>query len=662
MNSVAQSGVILNQRYRILRQLGHSGVGFTYLVEDTHRFNEPCVIKELIPQLQGMENLQKTEELFEREAKVLYKLQHSQIPRFRELFRYQSHLFLVEDYIQGQTYHDLLKIRQIQGQTFSESEVIQLLQQILPVLVYIHARGIIHRDISPDNIILRRSDQLAVLIDFGNVKQLSATTVNSGEQPVTVAIATELGEMNYAPPEQIQTGMVYPHSDLYALAATVVMLLTGKDPHQFLNQQDWKQKLALSPKLANLLEKMLAKYPGERLPNAQTVLDILNEVEPEIFPSIPLPENTQATVVIVPERNSSSAKTNHHQPVIIPPSAPVSENSITSSTNLSMASTSSPSRNIFAGCLGKLLIVLSLSLGSGIMGWFAGKAWINQITQNQDNFANVSTSDNSSDNNSGGISDQEWKRKNELQERRLELGLNNQFFYDLVDQFFQKKYPSQVGKTLTNKPEDASWREKWDQIASDLLDQLSFLSAEARQGLGQYNEAKREQWKMEVNQLHLSSRALYDLADATFFYHFPEQENQDFQDKLIGQVWNGFIYDQLQSLQLRENYSEIVVFSEGLETNYQEKLEPGAGKAYVAQLNTAQFLKIELDAPKDVLISVYSPTGRNNLLEDSADHQWLGNLPEDGYYEIVIVSKAKRTIDYQLNFKVSNNEVITPNN
>jgi serine/threonine protein kinase, bacterial len=152
-------GMVMGGRYRIVRELGHGGFGRTYLSEDLNRFNESCVLKEFAPQVQGTYALQKAEELFEREAGILYKLQHAQIPRFREMFRVKQGnkggLFLVQDYVIGQTYHALLEGCKRQGVRFSEVEVTQLLLQLLPVLEYIHSLGVIHRDISPDNLILR---------------------------------------------------------------------------------------------------------------------------------------------------------------------------------------------------------------------------------------------------------------------------------------------------------------------------------------------------------------------------------------------------------------------------------------------------------------------------------------------------------------------------
>jgi serine/threonine-protein kinase len=149
-------GQTLDKRYRIVSHLGQGGFGRTYLAEALHRFNELCVLKEFAPQVQGATELQKAKELFEREAGALHKLRHPQLPGFWELFQADMGggvgcLFLVQDYIEGQTYFDLFK----SGKRLRQAEVTQFLCQMLPLLSYIHSQGVIHRDISPDNIILR---------------------------------------------------------------------------------------------------------------------------------------------------------------------------------------------------------------------------------------------------------------------------------------------------------------------------------------------------------------------------------------------------------------------------------------------------------------------------------------------------------------------------
>ena len=206
-NQGIQPGQTLGDRYVIIRQIGQGGFGKTYLAEDINRFREACVLKEFSPQVQTRYVLQKAEELFQREASVLYKLQHPQIPRFRELLclnlQGKESLFLVQDYVDGETYNSLLNSRKKQGLKFTEAEIYQLLQQILPVLAYIHSLGVIHRDISTDNLMLRSSDKLPVLIDFGGVKQVAATVASQYYQTGAIASpinGTLLGKIGFAPP------------------------------------------------------------------------------------------------------------------------------------------------------------------------------------------------------------------------------------------------------------------------------------------------------------------------------------------------------------------------------------------------------------------------------------------------------------------------------
>ena len=292
MDTLFNSGDTLNSRYQILHQLGHGGFGRTYLAEDVNRFSEYCVLKEFAPQLQGSFALKKGQELFEREAGILYRLNHPQIPQFRELFKYKREnkgcLLLVQDYVEGQTYQDLINSRFQEGKRFSEGEISQLLGQLLPVLEYIHSMGVIHRDISPDNIILRSADELPVLIDFGSIKEI-ATKAQSQlvdeDIPNTenlFIVGTAIGKVGYAPPEQVDRGIVCAHSDLYALAATAVVLLTGKQPQQLIDPNtyrwNWQEEVTLSSKLEWILTTMLSPDPRDRFSSATEIKNTLAEI------------------------------------------------------------------------------------------------------------------------------------------------------------------------------------------------------------------------------------------------------------------------------------------------------------------------------------------------------------------------------------------------
>ena len=301
--TLLKSGDILRSRYRILHSLGHGGFSRTYLAEDINRFNEPCVIKEFAPQIKGTFALEKAQELFEREAGVLYRLKHLQIPQFQQLFRHklqdEGHLFLVQDYVEGTTYHTLLNQRLETDNKFSEAEVKQLLTQVLPILEYIHSMGVIHRDISPDNLILREEDKLPVLIDFGCIKEVEIITQSQIRAIIPNAcislIGTALGKTGYSPPEQAERGIVYAHSDLYALAATIIVLLTGKEPQESIDlngyRWHWEQSVSLSPKLEWILNTMLSPNPSDRFGSAAEVSKTLQDIN--VVNVAPLPNTVK---------------------------------------------------------------------------------------------------------------------------------------------------------------------------------------------------------------------------------------------------------------------------------------------------------------------------------------------------------------------------------
>jgi serine/threonine protein kinase len=273
-------GTMLQKRYRVTKVLGQGGFGRTYLAQDTACFDELCVLKEFTPNERGRDSLRKARELFQREAKALYEISHPQVPKFRANFEEAKRLFLIQEYAEGKTYAKILGERIRESRTFTEQEAITFLQNMLPVLENIHAQGIIHRDISPDNIICRESDQLPILIDFGVVKagvQNLEAEGDVGEQGTTV------GKAGYAPNEQLQTGEAYANSDLYALAVTTVVMMTGRKPESLIDKSTmswkWQQWLpTISPWFAKILMRMMSYRPSNRYQSAKEVSQALRSV------------------------------------------------------------------------------------------------------------------------------------------------------------------------------------------------------------------------------------------------------------------------------------------------------------------------------------------------------------------------------------------------
>lgn len=268
---------ILQQRYRLIKLIGEGGFGRTYLATDQSRFSEQCAIKELSLASPSPAHLHKAQEFFKQEAALLYQLQHLQIPRFWATFEERDRLFLVQDFIPGHTYETLLNERLAQKQTFTEAEVWRFLLQVLPVLGYLHGQGVIHQDISPDNIILRETDLLPVLIDFGVVKQFASRL-----QDDRTGLVTKVGKTGYAPVEQLSGGQAFPSSDLYSLAVTALVLLTGRPAQELLPDGrvnwSWRNWVNISDGLAEVLGKMLSYQPVDRYQSSVEVFQALQSL------------------------------------------------------------------------------------------------------------------------------------------------------------------------------------------------------------------------------------------------------------------------------------------------------------------------------------------------------------------------------------------------
>jgi serine/threonine-protein kinase len=640
MNQPIKPGKLINDHYLVKLILGQGRFNRTYLVEDTHRFNEPCVVKEFAPQIEDSIIREKTAEIFHRQAEILYNLYHPQLANFREIFRASQEnpdsIFLVQDYVEGQTYQDLLNLRRSRGKFFTEAEIRALLKQLLPILQYLHEQGIIHRDICPKNIIQREFDSLPVLIDFSSVKLLESTspqepsTKTINDQPKTSWILSQLGKMTYESKGQESLEWVSIDGDLYGLGVTAVVLLTGKEISLLTDTQQTLTEIlhehSISPELTKILLKMLAQLTEPHFSSAQEILDDLSRDD----------FTDSANIGRKNRRNTRETPVN--------PSKSTSVNSI--AQNPDMAVVSPPSQKVFWGCLGKLSLFLLLVGTSGLMGWFAGKTWLVKMLQptaiNSTN-SDILTSNNGSTGTTPPT--EEGNKTKELVTRRRELGIDRLFFDQLVDQLLAIQETNPENKT--DSKEKA--REK---AAHDLLDKLDRLSPDALGELGRYGIEQRSEWARRVNQLHLSSRALSNLVNIRFLKDFPELENQNFMDQPLGQVWYAIAFDTVKSLEAKQNYELLTKDATQTTQQVMGKLESGEGKAYSISLPASKPMEIKLQASPDALLTIYSPTGQEILLDNSRTHQWSGILPESGYYEILVTSKAKEAFDYQLTLSV----------
>ena len=283
-------GKLLRQRYYIVQELGRSGFSITYLAEDRDLpARSPCVIKviqfeysntNLNPQPEQWENLQK---YFVSEAIKLKLLgKHPQIPQLLDYFAENWQFYLVREFIEGESLEQI-----VEKGLLSETETVQILQDVLKILDFVHQQRIIHQDIQPSNLIRRSQDNKICLIDFGAIEQIP---LKSNCQPENLPTQI-IGKLGYVPPEQ-QEGHPNFTSDIYALGKTALYALSYQFPHRVnlqnleldnlpddAPQDETKHTLTkISPRLTNILNKMVNQNYQERY---SSVGEVLAELERE---------------------------------------------------------------------------------------------------------------------------------------------------------------------------------------------------------------------------------------------------------------------------------------------------------------------------------------------------------------------------------------------
>ncbi len=252
---------ILGDRYQLQKPLSSNSIRQTWLAMDTERQQQVVVKLLTFGAAVDWTNVK----LFEREAEVLRQLNYPQIPQYRDYFCLDSKFVLVEDYISGASFKELLA----KERKFNALEIEHIAKEILPILIYLHEQNppVLHRDIKPSNLILG-NDGRVHLIDFGAVQNRTATVG---------ATFTVVGTYGYAPMEQFGDRAI-PATDLYALGATLIHLVTGISPADLPQKElhiQFKNYVSLSPFLIQWLEYLTEPAPERRPSTARQALKML---------------------------------------------------------------------------------------------------------------------------------------------------------------------------------------------------------------------------------------------------------------------------------------------------------------------------------------------------------------------------------------------------
>jgi serine/threonine protein kinase len=310
---------VLDGRYKLIKKLGAGGFGHTYMARDMRRPGSPlCVVKHLKPANTDAEFLREARRLFNTEAEVLEKLgRHDQIPQLLAYFEENQQFFLVQEYIEGTPLNQEWKAEPAPDQPLSqplptkkitEAEAIALLKDVLGILEFVHAEGVVHRDIKPDNLIRRKSDGKIVLIDFGAVKAFQSDNPQQESQNGRSSFTVSIGTPGYMASEQM-AGRPNFTSDLYSLGMVIIRGLTGIEPTELPTHPDtgeliWKDKVRISNGLAMVLTRMTRYNYPQRFPSAREALQGINAF-------CPSEETSAAPLASLTSTRTSSKKPNN---------------------------------------------------------------------------------------------------------------------------------------------------------------------------------------------------------------------------------------------------------------------------------------------------------------------------------------------------------------
>ncbi|MCX5980966.1 MAG: bifunctional serine/threonine-protein kinase/formylglycine-generating enzyme family protein [Nostocales cyanobacterium LacPavin_0920_SED1_MAG_38_18] len=301
------SGLLLQNRYRVVVRLGGGGFGDTFEINEV-RTNKTKVLKVLT------NNSQKAIEAFKQEAEVLSQLNHPSIPKVEPgaYFEHYSrnsktpiHCFVMEK-IEGENLHEYMKKNSLRP--INQTTAIEWLKDLLIILEQVHNKNFFHRDIKPSNVMLRAGDTQLVLIDFGTVREVTNTVM------IQQGGVTGFNSPGYTPSEQL-TGNAVMQSDFFALGRTFVYLLTGKEPldqemydsyHATLNWRNYAPQI--SKMLADLLDEMMQTLYKDRPQNTQEILQRIAKIEKALQPPPPKPQLQPQPIKYQPKPISQKQK------------------------------------------------------------------------------------------------------------------------------------------------------------------------------------------------------------------------------------------------------------------------------------------------------------------------------------------------------------------
>jgi serine/threonine protein kinase len=263
-------GTVLRSRYKIVEFISQGGMGAIYRAEDLVLEGRMCALKEMWSDIGSTsEDLAQVQEQFRREASVLARLDHPNLPKVSDYFTEENRDYLVMDFVAGKDLKQLMDEARNRNEFLPEDQVLGWARQILDALEYLHTQDppVLHRDIKPANIKLTPSGTIK-LVDFGLVKLMAP------DEERTVTVLQGRGTAQYTPLEQYggDTGHTDVRSDIYSLGATLYHLLTNQPPtdakmrflHPHVLRSPRELNASISPSVEQAILHAIAMHPDDR--------------------------------------------------------------------------------------------------------------------------------------------------------------------------------------------------------------------------------------------------------------------------------------------------------------------------------------------------------------------------------------------------------------
>jgi serine/threonine-protein kinase len=296
--------------YRIIEQLGQGGQATAYKAEDT-RLNRMVVVKTLLPELAASESARRR---FEREARLASALDHPNICAIYDVGENDGFCYIVMPFIEGRTLKQI-----IAGQPLEILSALSIAIQIADAIAAAHARGIIHRDIKPTNIIVSDQGQVKVL-DFGLAKMVGIEEKEGRDDEKTMTeIGVPYGTTGYGSPEQAAGERVDHRTDIFSLGVVLYEMATGQQPFEGRNRVETLNAVinarpellsdlnpAAPPKLQAILDRALAKRPKDRFATMAQMRDELKNLMKELSQETGIMPTEASATLIAPQRARNS--------------------------------------------------------------------------------------------------------------------------------------------------------------------------------------------------------------------------------------------------------------------------------------------------------------------------------------------------------------------